>query len=323
MNHGVYYCLLAILPLVYFLLRPFWKKTSIGSGSPELRLPPGPWKLPVIGSIHHLICSSLAHHTLRDLSLRHGPLMFLKFGKIPVVVASTPEAAKEFMKTHDAIFSSRPVSLAMKIVYKDGPGIVFSPYDNHWRQVRKICMMELLSAKRVQSFRPAREEEALRLVQTISSTTAPLIDFGKLVSMYSADVSVHTILGRRFKDKDTLVHKVEEVVQLAGRMTLEDLFPPSFLVRALSHRAIREIEACQQSLFTFMDEVIREHQERKTHNEKDRHQENMIDVLLKIQQEGNIQLPLTMRTIEAVIFVSVWLLLIHCINAVCDIEMNI
>ncbi|OEL17113.1 hypothetical protein BAE44_0021868, partial [Dichanthelium oligosanthes] len=44
------------------------------------------------------------------LSIRHGPLMFLKFGEVPVVVASTRDAAKEFMKTHDAIFSTRPMS---------------------------------------------------------------------------------------------------------------------------------------------------------------------------------------------------------------------
>jgi cytochrome P450 len=231
--------------------------------------------------------------------------MFLKLGKIPVVVASTPDAAKEFMKTHDAIFSTRPLSLAAKIIYKDGLGIAFTPHDNHWRQLRKICVMELLSAKRVRSFRPAREEQAFRLVQAISSTTAPLVDFGKLVSMYVADVSVHTILGRRFKDQDTLLHKVDEVVQLVGRMTPQDLFPTSFLVRALSRRTIREIEACQQSLFAFMDEVIREHLERKTHEDEDHRQENMIDVLLQIQQEGNLQFPLTMRTIEAVIFVGV------------------
>lgn len=322
MDHGAYYysywyCLAAVVPLVYFLLnlKPLWKRPA--SNSIALGLPPGPWKLPVIGSIHHLLVrGSHVHHTLRDLSLLHGPLMFLKLGQMPVVVASTPAAAKELMKTHDAAFSARPISTAMEIIYKDGRGLVFTPNDQHWRQLRKVCVVELLSAKRVLSFRPVREEVASRMVEAISSSTttttaSPLVDVGMLVSMYVADASVHAVLGRRLKDQDAFLHRLDQVVQLAGRLTPRDLFPTSTLVRVLSRRAIREIEACQQSLFTFMDGVIREHLERKSHGEEEEEQENMIDVLLRIQQEGNLQFPLTTRTIEAVIFVGARFLTIN------------
>jgi cytochrome P450 len=176
MDHGAYYCywycLAAVVPLVYFLLnlKPLWKRPA-ASNSIALGLPPGPWKLPVIGSIHHLLVrGSHVHHTLRDLSLLHGPLMFLKLGQMPVVVASTPAAAKELMKTHDAAFSARPISTAMEIIYKDGRGLVFTPNDQHWRQLRKVCVVELLSAKRVLSFRPVREEVASRMVEAIVSS---------------------------------------------------------------------------------------------------------------------------------------------------------
>jgi hypothetical protein len=53
----------------------------------------------------------------------------------------------------------------------------------------------------------------------------------------------------------------------------------------------------------FMDRVIGEHLE--TRNSSDEpHQEDLIDVLLRIQGEGNLQFPLTMGNIKAVIFVS-------------------
>ncbi|KAK6152911.1 hypothetical protein DH2020_012550 [Rehmannia glutinosa] len=39
-------------------------------------------------------------------------MMLLKFGRFPVVVASSPEMAKQFLKTHDTVFASRPALAA-------------------------------------------------------------------------------------------------------------------------------------------------------------------------------------------------------------------
>jgi hypothetical protein len=49
-------------------------------------LPPGPWQLPVIGSVHHLV-NVLPHRALMDLARAHGPLMMLWLGETPLVVA--------------------------------------------------------------------------------------------------------------------------------------------------------------------------------------------------------------------------------------------
>ncbi|KAF8779249.1 hypothetical protein HU200_002929 [Digitaria exilis] len=289
MDNNVYYYILALLPVLYLFLKSC--KASFRSHSHGFRLPPGPWQLPVIGSLHHLR-GSLPHHALRDLSLRYGPLMFLKFGEVPVVVASTPDAAKEIMKTHDTTFSTRPLSLTMKIITKNGPGIVWAPHGELWRQLRKICYMELLSAKRVQSFRPMREEEATRLVHAIaiSSTTSPLVNLSNLIAIYVADASVHAIMGSRFVDREALLRHVDNAVKLAGGFTLSDLFPSSSLAHALC-RTVHKAETHRKSMFSFMDQVGREHVEK-----------GLIDVLLRMQEEGQLQLPLTMTIIEAVLF---------------------
>jgi cytochrome P450 len=319
MDNSAYYCyccLLALLPPLYFLVK-FWWRTSCARRSHGLRLPPGPWQLPIIGSIHHLR-GSLVHRALRDLSLRHGPLMFLRLGEVPVVVASTPDAAKEFMKTHDATFATRPMTLSAKVFAKDGPGIVVAPYGgDHWRQLRKICIVELLSARRVRSFGPVREEEAARLVQAVAGAStrrapapAPLVDLGRLAAVYVADASVRAIVGRRFGETDALLRFVDESVSLAGGFTPVDLFPSSLLVRVLTlRRTVRRLEHFRESLFGFMDGVVREHLERKQSSRgggggEEEEEADMVDVLLRIQQEGNLKFPLTMRIIEAVIFVS-------------------
>ncbi|KAM0859727.1 hypothetical protein ACQ4PT_046990 [Festuca glaucescens] len=79
------------------------------------RTPPGPWKLPVIGSMHHLV-NVLPHRALKDLVDAHGPLMMLQLGQTSLVVASSKKTARLVLKTHDTNFATRPKLLAGEII---------------------------------------------------------------------------------------------------------------------------------------------------------------------------------------------------------------
>uniref|UniRef100_A0A7N0UMT0 Uncharacterized protein n=1 Tax=Kalanchoe fedtschenkoi TaxID=63787 RepID=A0A7N0UMT0_KALFE len=148
---------------VLFILT-LWKISKCSS----LNLPPQPWKLPFIGNLHQLV-SSPPHIAMRDLAVKYGPLMHLQLGEVPTVVVSSPDMAKEVMKTHDLIFASRPPIIATRIISYDSKNMSFAPYGDYWRQLRKIFALELLSAKRVASFNPIREEEMGNLIKFISS----------------------------------------------------------------------------------------------------------------------------------------------------------
>ncbi|KAK6775900.1 hypothetical protein RDI58_026901 [Solanum bulbocastanum] len=77
---------------------------------PKRNVPPGPRPWPIIGKLN--LIGSLPYESLHNLSQKYGDLMLLKFGFKPVLIASFPEMAKEILKTHDAIFSSRPALTA-------------------------------------------------------------------------------------------------------------------------------------------------------------------------------------------------------------------
>lgn len=126
--------LLAIVPFFCLIHCCCWRQIVASS-----RLPPSPWALPVIGHLHHLV-GALPHRGMRDLARHHGPLLLLRLGGLPVVVASSATAAREVMKTRDIDLATRPVSRMIRLAIPEGAeGVVFAPYGDIWRLMRKIA----------------------------------------------------------------------------------------------------------------------------------------------------------------------------------------
>ena len=76
------------LPLLAFLVSLIFL-LLVKINTSGKRLPPGPWKLPLLGSLHHVLLSrygQLPHRALRELSRRHGPVMLLHFGVVPTQI---------------------------------------------------------------------------------------------------------------------------------------------------------------------------------------------------------------------------------------------
>ncbi|KAM3305678.1 cytochrome 71A1 isoform X2 [Capsicum chacoense] len=107
---------------------------------PKRKLPAGPRPWPIIGNLNLL--GSLPHESLHHLSQKYGDLMLLKFGSKPVLIASSPEMAKEVLKAHDAIFASRPALAAGKYTSFNYSDITWAPYGAYWRHARKIYLTE-------------------------------------------------------------------------------------------------------------------------------------------------------------------------------------
>ncbi|CDP22135.1 unnamed protein product [Coffea canephora] len=160
--------LLSALPIIYLILLQKKGKKSSTKSHPPLPAPPG---IPIIGNMHQFD-SSAPHIYLWELSRKYGPLMSLKHGCLPVLVVSSARMAEEVMKNHDLIFCSRPPMLGQRKLSYNGLDIALAPYAEQWRELRKICVLHLLSSKRVQSFRPIREDEVYRMIQKISRESA-------------------------------------------------------------------------------------------------------------------------------------------------------
>ncbi|RLM87489.1 premnaspirodiene oxygenase-like [Panicum miliaceum] len=284
--------LLLAIPLLYFR-----RRSTRGHGSSALRLPPSPWALPVIGHIHHLAGGALPHHAMRDLARRLGPLMLLRLGELPVLVASSADAARDIMRANDLAFATRPITPTAKILLGEGSyGLVFAPYGDGWRQLRRICTMELFSARRVRSFRAVREEEIRRLLRSVAASTSP-VNMSETVSAYVADASVRAIIGSRFRDRETFLRLLERRLKNVPAQSLPDLFPSSRLAMLLSPTP-RRMRSQREEMMAFVGTIIQEHQENRATSVDE---EDLLDVLLRIQREDELDPPLTTENIKAVI----------------------
>ncbi|RLN34178.1 premnaspirodiene oxygenase-like [Panicum miliaceum] len=251
-----------------------------------LRLPPSPWALPVIGHLHHLL-DALPHHKLRDLSRRHGPLMLLRLGELPVIVASSADAAREVMKANGLAFATRPIGPATRLALADGAeGLIFAPYGHGWRQLRRICTVELLSARRVQSFRAVREQEAGRLLREVAAAAAP-----------DQAVNLSACISSQFQDRAEFFRLMEMGIELFSRPSLPDLYPSSRVAMLVSG-APGKMRRVREETMAFMDSVIQEHQLCKPDNNDD---EDLLDVLLRIHRDGDLEFPISMDNIKVVI----------------------
>ncbi|KAM0930300.1 hypothetical protein ACQ4PT_001043 [Festuca glaucescens] len=290
----LYLLLLPLLAIIPFLCLNSRRRSR---AAVRLRLPPSPWALPVLGHLHHL-ARDLPHRAMRDLARRHGPLVLLRLGGLPVVVASSADAAREVMVSRDVDFATRHMSRMVRLSIAQGAeGIIFAPYGDEWRQIRKICTVELLSARRVRSFRPVREEEAGRLLRAVAAARGATVNLSELLSAYAADSSVRAIVGSRFKDRDAFMEILQHGLKLFAGMSLPDLYPSSRLAMLVS-RTPGRMRQHRQKIAAFMDAVVREHQENRGAAGEE---EDLLDVLLRIQQEGDLQFPLTTDNIRSAV----------------------
>ncbi|CAL5039582.1 unnamed protein product [Urochloa decumbens] len=292
------FLLLPILAAVSFLWLHRAASRRRGGGGGGARLPPSPWALPVIGHLHHL-AGALPHRAMRDLAARHGPLMLLRLGDLRVAVASSAAAAEEVMRVRDLDFATRPMTRIARLAMPVGAeGVSLAPYGDGWRQTRKICAVELLSARRVQSFRPVRQEEARRLLFAVASSAPAPANLSALLSVYAADSSVRAIIGSRFKDRDTFLAMLERGLKLFARLGLPDFYPSSRLAMLVSRMPGRMKRHLAEAV-VFMDAMVREHEESRAADDDGK--EDLLDVLLRIQREGDLQVPLTTDNIKAVV----------------------
>ena len=167
-----------LILLVSCLLSSIMVRAILVKTRTRARLPPSPLALPIIGHLHLL--GRLPHQALHKLSNRYGPLIHLSLGSIPCVVASSPEMAKEFLKTHETLFLDRSTPSVMDYISYPPNHFGFSKFGPYWKFIKTILMTRLLGGQSLGHLHPIRREELKRFLDLMirKSKAKEAVDVG-------------------------------------------------------------------------------------------------------------------------------------------------
>ncbi|CAA2935080.1 cytochrome P450 71A6-like [Olea europaea subsp. europaea] len=293
--------LFCFLVFIAFICEGFYNAAS----SSRKKLLPSPSRFPIIGNLHQL--GLHPHRSLHLLSKRYGPLFLLNLGSVPVLVVSSADAARMIMKDHDLIFSNRPKSImAGKLMY-GAKDIAFAPYGEYWRQLRSICVLQLLNNKRVRSFRRVREEETTLMVEKIrkSCSSSSSINLTDLLVSLTNDTVCRVALGRKYcvgEEGKTFKWMLREYGDLLGTFFLGDYIPWLAWISKINGLDAK-VDKMVKVFDEFLEGIIEEHREQMKGgvNCDEAGGSDFVYLLLEIQTENRAGFRLEADAIKAII----------------------
>ncbi|KAH7665290.1 Isoflavone 2'-hydroxylase protein [Dioscorea alata] len=127
--------------------------------------PPSPPGIPFLG--HLYLLKPPIHRALAHFSDLHGPILLLRFGSRRVLLVSSNSGAEECFTVNDITFANRPRLLSGKYIGYNYRSMTWAPYGPHWRNLRRISTVEVLSTNRLLSSSHLRSDEVLSLVKAL------------------------------------------------------------------------------------------------------------------------------------------------------------
>ena len=270
------------------------------------RLPPGPPRLPIIGHLHLL--APIPHQALYKLAVKYGPLYHIYLGNNPCVIISSPEMAKEFLKTNELSCSNRPESMASEYLSYHSQDFSYAPYGPYWRFVKKLCMSELLSGQSLDFLHTVRRFEIESMVKEMlqKARAVEAVDVGGVITRITNNVISNMIMSKRCSDTDDeageMRKMIKEISKLLGEFNPADyVWFYKFLDLQRIKKRLVDVRARYDRL---AQSIIDERREIRKTQEKIAADKDFLDLLLDVYEDEKAEFRLNMDKIKAIILVN-------------------
>ncbi|XP_060185335.1 cytochrome P450 71AU50-like [Lycium barbarum] len=286
---------LAVIAVLYFLQElhnKFMKRKK--------KLPPGPKGLPIIGNLHMI--GKNVHQDLHKIAKKHGPIMSMRFGQVPVIVASSPHAAEQFLKNHDLVFASRPNNRVAQLIAYDQRNLCFGKYGSYWRNMRKLCTLELLSTLKINSFQAMRKQEVANFVTFINraASSGVEVDISARLSSLGANMACLMIFGEKYMEDEFDERGFKDVIQetliITATPNIGEFFP--FLDKFDLQGFNRRLKKLAKIFDDFFERVIDEHVQDSIEQKQTT---DIVDTMMNIMQSGEAEFEFDRRHVKAIL----------------------
>ena len=171
-----------------------------------------------------------------------------------------------------------------------------------WRNMRKMCTLELLSNLKINSFRSMRKEELQLLIQNIQEVASArvAVDLSAKVSSLSTYISCRMVLEKKYNNDDDFSFEaiIREGMQIGATFNLADYIPQ---IKGLDLQGLTKRMKTIAKVFDDMfEKIIDEHIQSKDENRI----KDFVDVMLGFMgSEETDQYRVDRDTIKAIILV--------------------
>ncbi|KAL2925856.1 Cytochrome P450 83B1 [Bienertia sinuspersici] len=176
----------------------------------------------------------------------------------------------------------------------NGLDIAFTPYNEYFREIKKISVVHLLNSKRVESFAHIGQEEVLRMMNKISdiSSASKVVNLSEVLMSFASSNICRIAFGKRYEDDGKSRSRFHSLLNDAQAMFIatffSDYIPFGGLLDMLTGRSSK-LEQTFKNLDAFYEEIINDHIDP---NKPLSEHEDIIDVLLHLRKERSFQLSL-------------------------------
>ncbi|KAB2063924.1 hypothetical protein ES319_A10G251900v1 [Gossypium barbadense] len=247
-----------------------------------MNLPPSPPTLPILGHLH--LFKEPFNRSLFALSQKHGPIFSLRLGSHLAVVASSLSVVEECLTKNDVVFANRPYFWVGKYIGYDYTTVGSSPYGDHWRNLRRICKLEIFSANRLNSSSSIRRDEIKNLLRklyySLSDDNFVKVELTPLLSKLAFNVTMRMIAGKQHKPKAAKLHDLlQELLKLGVSPNVGDFFP--FLRWADFFGYKKKVVKLTREIDGLLQGLVDEHRRNKDGFEEE---DTVISHLLRLQE---------------------------------------
>ncbi|XP_060959940.1 tryptophan N-monooxygenase CYP79A68-like isoform X2 [Cannabis sativa] len=164
----IFFMLSLIIIVIKYLLLKIMNNDKPSSSSSAL-LPPGPSPWPILGCIPEMLRNRPTYKWINTLMKElDTDIACIRLGTSTYVISVTsPENAREFLKKHDKVFASRPLTGVTRLISHDYVTTVIAPCGGHWKKMRRVLVSNILNSSTVAWLLEKRTQEANNLVRFV------------------------------------------------------------------------------------------------------------------------------------------------------------